>query len=234
MENNDLVSAVMSVYNSEHTIKKSIQSLLNQDYSNIEILIIDDCSDDKTEHIIKELMKEHSQIKFIKNERNIGLTKSLNKLIKHVSGEYIVRQDGDDESEPNRVSLQLSYLKENKLDACTTRARVIGKNKVVPNLSFYLPINISMRFKNPFIHGSLMIKSKVLKEIGMYDENFYYAQDYKLMKDLLTSKYNLGIMREKLYLLNMNNNISSLHKEKQKYYADCVRGNITPKETFND
>ena len=68
----------------------------------------------------------------------------------------------------------------------------------------------------------------VLTNLGGYNENFYYAQDYKLMKDLIEKKYKVKIIKKPLYELNMENNISSLYRKEQEYYAKCVRKDITP------
>ena len=73
-----------------------------------------------------------------------------------------------------------------------------------------------------------MLKSKAFEEIGFYNENFYYAQDYKLMSDLIFGNYKIKIMKDVLYTLNTQNNISSNHKTEQEYYADCVRSNKNP------
>ena len=73
-----------------------------------------------------------------------------------------------------------------------------------------------------------MLKRDVFKSVGFYDENFYYSQDFKLMKNLIENKYEVKIIKKVLYELNMENNISSSHKEEQKYYADCVRKNKNP------
>jgi hypothetical protein len=67
-----------------------------------------------------------------------------------------------------------------------------------------------------------------LKSVGCYDENFYFAQDYKLMKDLISKDYKIGFIKEPLYLLNLENNISQLYKEEQGYYASCVKKNKLP------
>ena len=89
-------------------------------------------------------------------------------------------------------------------------------------------INNSINFKNPFIHGSLVLKKTVAESIGNYNEKFYYSQDYKLMYDLVTRGSKLKIMNECLYHLNMNENISINKKTQQQYYARCVRKNIEP------
>ena len=68
-----------------------------------------------------------------------------------------------------------------------------------------------------------------MESLGGYDENFYYSQDYKLMSDLLSRNFKVKIMPDILYFLNQENNISTNNKEEQKYYADCVRKNKTPK-----
>ena len=80
-----------------------------------------------------------------------------------------------------------------------------------------------MKYKNPFIHGSLIIKKQVLNDLGLYDENFYYAQDYKLYLDLLSKGYSIKAINKPLYNLNTINNISSNNKDEQKYYFYCAR-----------
>ncbi len=223
-----LVSIIMSAYNSENTITNSIESLLNQTYKNIEILIVDDCSIDKTYEICNDYAKKNENIKLFKNEENIGLTKSLNLLINKANGDYIARQDSDDISFNSRIEKQLEYIKVYDLDACSSRALIKNTDKLIPNLSYFLPNKFLIRFKNPFIHGTLLIRKSVLNKIGNYDEKFYFAQDYKLMSELIIRKFKVKIIKEPLYVLNMDNNISSNFSKEQKYYADCVRKNLEP------
>ena len=85
-----------------------------------------------------------------------------------------------------------------------------------------------MLYKNPFIHGTLLINKEVLNRIGNYNENFYFAQDFKLMKDLIDKKYEVGILNKVLYKLNMENNISNLKTDEQQYFADCARKGVLP------
>jgi ABC-type uncharacterized transport system substrate-binding protein len=73
-----------------------------------------------------------------------------------------------------------------------------------------------------------MMKKSVFKKLGMYDEKFYYAQDYKLFSDLIKQNFNIKIMNEILYNLNTKNNISSNFSMQQKYFADCVKKNKVP------
>tara|TARA_Y100001970_G_scaffold282424_1_gene395244 strand:- start:13506 stop:14192 length:687 start_codon:yes stop_codon:yes gene_type:complete len=218
---NPLISVLLSVYNDDKNIKKSIDSILSQSYKNIELLVIDDCSTDKTYEIINEI--KDSRVKIFRNKDNKGLTKSLNILIKESKGQILARQDSDDVSLPNRLEIQYSELQKSQLDACTTRAHIKNSKRSIPRFSHLLPLSIVIKYKNPFIHGTLMIRKSVILNIGMYDENIKYAQDYKLFLELLKKNYKIKILRKKLYVLNMKNNISSLKKEEQRSFFKKIQ-----------
>tara|TARA_S200000501_G_C20833320_1_gene748280 strand:+ start:649 stop:1341 length:693 start_codon:yes stop_codon:yes gene_type:complete len=222
------VSFILSCFNAQETISKSIDSILNQTYKNIEILLMDDGSTDNTYEICADYKQKNSQIILFRNEFNIGLTKSLNILYKKSSGDFIARQDADDYSHNERIEKQLNFIYKNNLDGCTTRAEILGTKKVIPRLSRLLPIKFVLKYKNPFVHGSLLLKRDILFQNNGYDERFIYAQDYKLMKDLILSNCKISIMNESLYFLNMNDNISTNFKLEQSHFANCVKKGINP------
>ena len=233
MSSNNLVSIILSVYNSEKTIEGCVNSLISQTYENIEILINDDCSTDNSFDILNKISQKHKNIKLFQNETNLGLTKSLNLLIDRATGDFIARQDADDISYPERIETQINYLNNQSLDVCTSRAKVKNSSSKIPGISFFLPNNLIIKFKNPFIHGTLMIKKKTLEEAGKYDEKFYYAQDYKLFSDLIKNKIKIGKINNLLYELNMENNISTNSLKEQNYFASCVKNNIEPNISIN-
>ena len=173
-----LISVLLSVYNDDKNIKTSIESILSQSYKNIEVLVIDDCSTDKTYEILQDI--KDSRIKIYRNKDNQGLTKSLNILIKESKGQILARQDSDDISLPTRLEVQFKNLHKSQLDACTTRAYIKNSKRSIPRLSHLLPVSFVIKYKNPFIHGTLMVRKNAIMDIGMYDENIKYAQDYKL------------------------------------------------------
>ncbi len=222
------ISVLMSVYNDEKTLERSIESILKQTFKNFELLINDDSSTDDSFKIIKNFSNIDNRIKIFQNENNTGLTKSLNKLIRQSSGEFIARQDSDDTSHIERFQKQINVIESGKFDIVTTRANVIGEKRKIPNISFYFPKRYIIKYKNPFIHGSLLIKKNVLNDIGNYDERFYYSQDYKLMSDLIKQNKKIKTLRQPLYNLNLKNNISSKNAEEQEYFAKCVRLNVNP------
>ena len=225
--NSQLVTVIMSVYNNEATVNTAIESILGQSYKNIELIITDDCSSDNSLSIIKKYI-DKKNVKLIENSENRGLTKSLNSMIKIAQGKFIARQDADDISLYNRIQVQIDLINKFNLDFVSSRAISLQTKKYIPNISFNLPYKFLIRYKNPFIHGTLIIKKNVLLELGNYDERFKYAQDYKLMIDALDKQYKYKVLRKPYYLLNTRNNISNLFRDEQKYFADCARNRLNP------
>ena len=228
-----MVSVIMSVYNDVKNIEQSIQSILNQTYSNFEFIILDDGSNDGTWEVLKIFQGKSKNIKLLKNKKNIGLTKSLNKLLTESKGEYIARQDSDDYSLRSRIECQVNYIKEFKLQGCSTRSINKDSYKHVPRISNKINPLIISKFKNPFIHGSLMIEKRCIESIGGYNEYYYYSQDYKLTSDLLRLGYKIKVLNEIFYVSNYKDNISSKFKEEQSRFAKKVRReNLLMKKKF--
>jgi glycosyltransferase EpsE len=225
MHKTPLVSILISTYNDEISVVNAVRSVQNQTYKNLEIIVLDDGSTDDTYKLVKSITDNDSRVKLLKNEENIGLTKSLNILIKESTGEIIARQDADDISLPQRIRTQINFIQKYKLDFCSSRAVTMKSNRKIPSLSFYLPKKFIIKLKNPFIHGTLMIKKDVLLKVGNYDENYYYSQDYKLMIKLINEGFKFKVLKKPLYVLNTENNISTLNSsEQQKYANDAKRG----------
>ena len=232
MYNNRAISVIMSVFNAEKYINKSIESILKQTHKNFEFLIVDDNSEDSTYNLLQKYQKQDSRIKIFRNDKNIGLTKSLNFLISKSKYDLIARQDADDFSFKDRFEKQLNFLFRKNLSLSGTRG--YSNNRLRPNLSYYLPTKLTLKFKNPFLHGSLLIKKEELNSIGNYDEKYIFAQDYKLISDFIKAGYRVGILNDALYELNTKDNISTKFKKEQKYFADCVRKNKEPKLYQNE
>ena len=104
--NYPLVSVIIPVFNRKHLIQRSIYSVLNQTYKNLEVLVIDDASTDKTKEKVLEI--KDSRLKYFRNEKNLGPSGSRNKGIKLSSGELIAFQDSDDEWINNKLEKQIN------------------------------------------------------------------------------------------------------------------------------
>lgn len=213
----------MSTYNSESSLSSSIESILQQSFSNFEFLICDDGSNDSTKKILEYYSKKDQRLKVFENNSNIGLTKSLNRLIKFSKCNFIARQDADDISYENRLEIQFKFLKEKNLDVVVSRAMNMNNKKKLQKFSYYIPYKILVKYRNPFIHGTLLINKKILENIGLYNEEFFYAQDYKLFKTLIDHNIKIGKIKQPLYELNTVNNISSKFKSEQEIFSRKVR-----------
>ena len=122
------ISVLLSVFNGEKTLQRSVESILTQSYEDFELLILDDGSDDATESICNSFVDD--RIKFFKLNHNQGLTKSLNYLASFADGEFLARQDADDISLNLRFEKQINLFKEdNELDFVTSRALDKNNNK---------------------------------------------------------------------------------------------------------
>lgn len=223
---NGLVSVLMSVHNNQEDVYKSVESIINQTYTNFEFLIIDDASTDNTLKILNKVTDK--RVKIYSNKKNLGLTKSLNYLIMQSKGQFIARQDADDVSLKTRLEKQLNFLGKNNIKVCTTRAFIKNSSKKIPGYSFYIPNNILIKYKNPFIHGTLFIESDLINKIGNYDDRFYYAQDYELFTRLIKNKIVIKTLKEPLYVLNTINNISTNKQQQQQYFSNCVKKGLIP------
>lgn len=115
----DKISIVVAVYNAEKTLKKCVDSLLNQTYNNIEIILVNDCSKDSSLDICKEYSKTYDNVKVISNERNFGVSATRNNGIDNSAGEYVSFVDSDDYVEPNYLEVLYSnYKKYNTVPIC--------------------------------------------------------------------------------------------------------------------
>ena len=220
-----MISVVMSVYNSETYLHSAIKSILNQSYKDIEFIIIDDGSTDNSLKIIQEYAGNDDRIRIIKNDINIGLTKSLNKGLDIAVGEYIARQDADDISDEFRLDIQLHYLIKYKLDLVGCVAELIDDNdnkigNIGKRMNSKQIKKLLKKGTNPMIHGSILFKSR--KSILRYDPFFKYAQDYNFY---LRNDFRLkNIMPLYLYKLRIHKKSITINKFKeQRFYLLCAK-----------
>ena len=183
-----LVSIILPVYNGNETVALSIKSFIFQDFQDWELIIINDCSKDESEKIIFGFEKEDKRIVYIKNEKNIGLQKTLNKGIRISQGKYIARIDQDDTwIDVSKLSKQIKFFEENKdyvltgTDAtiCNTKGESIGKYSMPKSDK---EIREKILSKNCFLHSSIMARKEDMEKAGLYgeDSNAFCIEDYEL------------------------------------------------------
>ena len=184
MEVQPTISVVMSVYKEPiDWIRSSIDSVLQQSFGDFEFIIICDNPDyEECILLLKEYELKDNRIILLFNEKNIGLTKSLNKGVAIAHGKYIARMDADDLSHSDRFDSQIQFMKSHpEIDICHTnfncinqdghvfRRNVVTKNRISQDLLFW---------HNIVGHSTVMLKRELLKyREPLYNENYISSQD---------------------------------------------------------
>ena len=183
------ISVLMPVYNTAVPfLREAVESILNQTFQDFEFLIVDDGSTGETHQYLEQM--SDPRIRVIHNEKNIGITKSLNIGLRAAQGRYIARMDGDDKSYPDRFEKQLAFMKNNP-DVIVCGSRVLTDTNKTTSLDVCSEsreqYRVRMLFSNPGpAHSTTFIDREVLRAHAIeYDERLVYAQDYGLWSSLI-------------------------------------------------
>lgn len=219
------VTVLMSVYNGEKFLREAMESILNQTFKDFEFIIINDGSTDSSRDII--LSYNDLRIMLIDNEKNIGLTRSLNKGLRIVKGEYIARQDADDISFPKRLEKQVKFLNTHKdVGLVGSSYMLIDEkgNKVQNRVKTKSEeLKKDLWKGNRFCHGSVIFRKDCVKKVGFYREEFKASQDYDLWLRI-SEFWNMANIKDLLYGLRVNvRSISVLNKFEQERYASLAK-----------
>ena len=213
---NALVSVIMPVFNGEKYLKEAIDSILNQTYSFIELIIINDGSSDGSEEIIKTY--SDSRIVYLKNVQNIGLIETLNIGLRHAKGKYFARMDADDISLPTRLEKQINFFEQHpKIGIVGTSYSVFGdKHEMVRYPSMHEDIKLACLFYNPFCHPSIMIRKEIIDKYDLFFRKEYiHAEEYKLWTEILTLTEGHNLEEELLLYRVHVNQISQVYLNQQ-------------------
>lgn len=176
------ISVVIPMYNAENTIIRAIKSVLNQEYNNLEVLVINDGSKDNSQTIVENYILKNGlndKIKLI-NKKNGGVSSARNQGMKFSEGNYIAFLDSDDEWLPNKLLIQLDYMEKNRdvMMTGTTMNGKIFKKFFLKSFRKYTEITLkNLLFKNFFQPSTVIIRKKIIDKIGYFDENQRYAEE---------------------------------------------------------
>jgi glycosyltransferase involved in cell wall biosynthesis len=213
-EHTPKVSVIMSVYNGARYLREAVDSILSQTFTDFECVIIDDGSTDETSEILHSY--DDPRLVLMKNEANIGLTKSLNKGLQAARGQYIARQDADDVSCPGRLRAQVEFLDSHPAVGAVSSSYVlidglgneIGVSQVPTD---NVEIQKSLLFSNALCHGSAMFRRTGVEAVGLYREDFELAQDCDLWLRL-SEHYDLANIPTPLYKFRSASTSASVTK----------------------
>lgn len=226
------VSVLMSVFNGAKYLQESIESILNQTYKNYEFIIIDDASTDNTSKIIENYAQSDQRITILRNESNIGLTRSLNRGLKIANGRYIARQDADDKSMLYRFERQVGWLNKKPSTFILGSAwRVIGESekngRIVRQPAHDTDIRWQMLFHNAFCHTSVMFRrednlNNTDRLNIFYDDSIEYSQDYELWGRLLEKGSGENIKDPLVESRIHDKSITEIKYNEQQYCASQI------------
>ena len=186
MKNNPLVSILIPTYNSVDFVEDTVRSIMNQTYTNIEIVIVDDASTDGTMKILEKLSKEDKRIKLSQNKKNLGITDNMNNGIHKCNGKYIAILDGDDWAYPYRIEEQVKLMeKDEEVVLCAGYMDICDENLNVKTTRTYplkdKDIRRAMVKYDPISHPSSMWRKDALLKTDLYSKNFPICRDYDLI-----------------------------------------------------
>ena len=179
------ISVVMPNYNTPIAyLEQAVSSILNQTYSNFEFIIVDDCSTDSSYSYLQSITDE--RIRLIRNNENVGVTKSLIVGFQIAQGDYIARMDSDDISFPHRFERQLAYMQQHpETIVCGTYVEEIGDShrkicRKIPDARYY---QCAVLFGNEYglIHPTAFFSAEKLRKHNIkYNPDIQTAQDYAM------------------------------------------------------
>jgi glycosyltransferase EpsE len=207
------VSVLMPAYNAEKYISESIDSILIQTFADFELIIVDDCSKDKTWDIIQEYTKKDKRIVGIKNKYNLGISANRNKLKKIAKGEYIMWQDADDISTEDRMKRQVEVLDQDSSVGIVGGYLQFFDETGDLSIRKYDDLDSQLR-KNifrysPVSQGASMTRKNVLDEVGDYD--LYYSSGEDLdISFRIGSKYKFANIQDIVLKYRQNESGSTI------------------------
>ncbi len=183
-----LVSAVMPVYNGEEFLEASLASLVAQDYPEVEIVVCNDGSTDRTAEILRAF-----ESVYVVEQENRGVAAALNAAINAATGEFVATCGCDDEWPANRLTLQAGYLERHPTVGC-----VLGRQKWI-NPPPWLARDAVYGELDGIPLGSAMLRRSVLAELGGFDESFTHSEDMDLLIRLREHGSEVAIIPEVIH-----------------------------------
>ena len=213
-----LISVLMPAYNSELYIAEAIKSILNQSYQNIELIIFDDGSSDKTRRVI-ESFSDPRIIKIL-SDQNYGVVRARNEMIDKARGQYIALMDADDIADPSRLEKQLASLESGESDLCGSAQWVLdevtGQLKKSKDKFTDSDLRSLLSVYCGLCNSAMMGRAEIFKRFK-YDTSILTSEDYYLWVQMAAAGYRFLNLKERLITYRRYPaQTSSIHLDKFK------------------
>lgn len=211
----ELVSVIIPTYNRQKLIKRSIESVLNQTYKELEVIVIDDCSFDNTEKVVKNILDK--RLKYIKLDRNSGACVARNVGINASKGSYIAFQDSDDVWHENKLEIQIELMKKKKAVVSFSN---MNEYRIGKNCTRVIPVNCKEGFldynfllQKSVVSTQCMVAKKECFSKIKFDSRLPRLQDWDIVLQL-SKKY--PVLHINIPLVNMYLQMDSISNSPEK------------------
>lgn len=217
----DKVSIIVPIYNVEQYLEECVNSILNQTYNNIEVLLVDDCATDKSGDIAKQFEEKDSRCKYIKREKNGGLSAARNTGIKNATGDFLCFIDSDDWISDDYVQSMLELAKKDNSEIVVCDYYMVIEDRYEDgNSLIQINNNSTKEEKIAYIRNhacTKMFKKEFWLNQGlMFPEDIKRGEDMGVTIPLLTYANNISIINKNLYYYRQRVNSLSYKKERTK------------------
>ncbi|MBQ7385557.1 MAG: glycosyltransferase [Ruminococcus sp.] len=219
-----LISVIMGIYNCEEYLEEALNCIVNQTYTDWEVIMCDDGSKDNTAIVAQKFVDTYpGKFRLLKNEQNMGLNYTLNKCLYEARGEYIARMDGDDLCSPERFQKEIDILDNNPdIAIVSTDMEFFDENGVFGTTkSVKEPNKKTFINKVPFCHAPCMVRKEAYLAVEGYsvDKKLLRVEDYHLWAKMYAKGYKGVNIQEPLYMMRDDRNAQSRRKFKYRLNA---------------
>jgi glycosyltransferase involved in cell wall biosynthesis len=209
-------------------ITKAVESMSNQDYPQLEIVIADDSTDPDTIDAINRLAAADQRIRVVRAERRMGFVTALNQAMRVANGDLIARMDGDDMSLPDRISKQVAYAQAHPdVDVFGGAMYIVNEDdEIVSERNYPTSESDIMRmflFRSPFAHPTIMFRRRIIDSGIFYDPQYKKAEDIDFYMRVLKSGSHFGNLQDKLLKYRVSGNLGAKRTRDQWVYNHRAR-----------
>ena len=224
------VSVLMGIYNCADTLEEAVDSIINQTFTDWELIMCDDCSTDNTLEVAQKIAEKDSRIKVIKNEKNLTLAPTLNRCIEVASGKYVARMDGDDICDPTRFEKEIAVLEDHPEYAFVSCQMNLFDNEGIYRVIEYKEKPQKQDFikGSQFCHAGCMVRAEAIKAVNGYSESSEYkrVEDYDLWVRMYKAGYIGYNIQAPLYSMRDDRNAFSRRTFENRKNEIRVQKNI--------